>query len=120
MYGLRFKAQRALDAAGPATIGALEGGEIDVALLFTTTPQVEAKGFVLLADDRGLQPADNVVPVVRNDKAERYGDRLTSALDAVSAALTTAELRELNAAVDVEGRAVAAVAKDWLAEHDLG
>lgn len=120
VYGLEFKEQRVLDAAGPATIGALEGGEIDVALLFTTTPQVEAKGFVLLADDRGLQPADNVVPVVRNDKAERYGDRLTAALDGVSAALTTDELRELNAAVDVEGTPVAAVAKAWLAEQDLG
>ena len=119
VYGLKFKELVALDAAGPATIGALEGGEIDVALLFTTTPQVEAKGFVLLADDRGLQPADNVVPVIRNEKVERYGDRLRNALDAVSAALTTAELRELNAAVDVEGRPVGAVASAWLEEHGL-
>jgi osmoprotectant transport system substrate-binding protein len=120
LYGLRFKELRPLDAAGPATVGALEGGEIDVALLFTTTPQVEQKGFVLLADDRGLQPADNVVPVVRTDKAKRYGERLRSTLDAVSAALTTEELRELNAAVDVEGRPVAAVAKAWLDEHRIG
>jgi osmoprotectant transport system substrate-binding protein len=120
VYGLKFKEQRALDAAGPATIGALEGGEIDVALLFTTTPQVEAKGFVLLEDDRGLQPADNVVPVIRDDKVDRYGDRLRGALDAVSAALTTEELRELNAAVDLEGRSMASVAAAWLVEHGLG
>lgn len=120
VYGLRFKELRALDAAGPATVGALEGGEIDVALLFTTTPQVAVKDFVLLADDRGLQPADNVVPVVRNDKAERYGDRLTAALDAVSAALTTEQLRALNAAVDLEGRPVAEVASTWLDAHGLG
>ena len=119
VYGLKFKELRALDAAGPATIGALEGGEIDVALLFTTTPQVAAKGFVLLDDDRGLQPADNVVPVVRDDKAERYGTRLSAALDAVSAALSTEELRELNAAVDVDGRPVAEVAEAWLEEHGL-
>ena len=119
VYGLKFKELRVLDAAGPATIGALEGGEIDVALLFTTTPQVAAKGFVLLDDDRGLQPADNVVPVVRNDKADRYGTRLSAALDAVSAALSTEELRELNAAVDVEGRPMAEVAKAWLEEHGL-
>ena len=119
VYGLKFKELRALDAAGPATIGALEGGEIDVALLFTTTPQVAAKGFVLLADDRGLQPADNVVPVIRNDKADRYGERLANALDAVSAALSTEELRALNAAVDVDGRPMAEVAKAWLEEHGL-
>ena len=120
VYGLKFKEQRALDAAGPATIGALEGGEIDVALLFTTTPQVEAKSFVLLADDRGLQPADNVVPVVRRAVLERHGERLRTRLDAVSAALTTEELTSLNAAVDLEGRTPRAVAREWLEERDLG
>ena len=119
VYGLRFKELRTLDAAGPATVGALEGGEIDVALLFTTSPQVEPKGFVLLVDDRGLQPADNVVPVVRREQAERHGDRLRSALDSVSAALTTEELRRLNAAVDLDGRSVRDVVAAWIEEHGL-
>src|SRR4051812_25070034 len=65
VYGLRFKSFRPLDTAGPLTVGALQGNEIDVALLFTTTAEVDTAGFVLLEDDRGLQPADNVVPVVR-------------------------------------------------------
>jgi osmoprotectant transport system substrate-binding protein len=119
VYGLRFKEVRVLDVAGPATVGALEGGEIDVALLFTTTPQVEPKGFVLLEDDRSLQPADNVVPVIRKEHIERYGDKIAAALDPVSAALTTDELRALNAQVDLEGRSPVAVAKAWLAAHDL-
>ena len=119
VYGLRFKDVRVLDVAGPATVGALEGGEIDVALLFTTTPQVEPKGFVLLEDDRSLQPADNVVPVIRREQIKRYGDRIASALDPVSAALTTDELRALNAQVDLEGRTPKAVAKAWLAAHGL-
>ena len=120
VYGLRFKKVRVLDVAGPATVGALEGGEIDVALLFTTTPQVEPKGFVLLDDDRSLQPADNVVPVIRKEHIERYGDKIATALDPVSAALTTDELRALNAQVDLDGRSPSAVAKAWLAAHDLG
>jgi osmoprotectant transport system substrate-binding protein len=119
LYGLRFKEVRVLDVAGPATVGALEGGEIDVALLFTTTPQVEPKGFVLLEDDLSLQPADNVVPVIRKEHIDRHGDAIAQALDPVSAALTTDELRLLNAQVDLHGRQPAAVAKAWLQAHDL-
>jgi osmoprotectant transport system substrate-binding protein len=119
LYGLNFKDVRELDAAGPLTIGALEGDEIDVGLLFTTTPQVGPKDFVLLADDKGLQPADNVVPVVRAEVAERHGDELRAALDAVSAKLTTAELTSLLASVELNGRRPEAVARAWLQRHDL-
>jgi osmoprotectant transport system substrate-binding protein len=119
VYGLRFKEVRVLDVAGPATVGALEGGEVDVALLFTTTPQVEPKDFALLDDDLALQPADNVVPVIRKEHVDRYGDKVAAALDPVSAALTTDELRALNAKVDLDGRTPAAVAKAWLHAHGL-
>jgi len=119
LYGLRFKDVKELDAAGPLTIGALEGDEIDVGLLFTTTPQVGPKDFVLLADDKGLQPADNVVPVVRRDVLERHGDKLRQAADAVSALLTTEELTSLLAAVELNGRRPEAVARAWLQRNDL-
>ncbi|CAA9240892.1 MAG: L-proline glycine betaine binding ABC transporter protein ProX [uncultured Acidimicrobiales bacterium] len=119
LYGLRFKAVRVLDASGPATVGALEGNEVDVALLFTTNPHVGPKRFVLLADDLGLQPADNVVPVLRRAAIERWGDRLPAVLDAVSVALSTAELSHLNASVDLHGRSEADVARDWLRHHGL-
>ena len=116
-YGLTFRAFRPLDAAGPLTIAALQGGDADVVVLFTTTPQVDTVGFVLLADDRGLQPAENVVPVVRNAVVERYGDRLSNALDPISARLTSEELRRLNTAVEVDRRSPAVVVRDWLRQH---
>ena len=119
LYGLRFKDVKELDAAGPLTIGALEGEEIDVGLLFTTSPQVAPKDFVLLRDDKALQPADNVVPVVRREVTERHGDGLRRALDAVSAHLTTEELTSLIAAVELHGRRPEAVARAWLQRHDL-
>lgn len=73
-YGLTFKDFVPLDAAGPLTVDALEGDEVDVALLFTTSSAVEAAGLVLLVDDRELQPAENVVPVVRTSVRDRHGD----------------------------------------------
>jgi osmoprotectant transport system substrate-binding protein len=120
VYGLRFKSFRPLDTAGPLTVGALQGNEIDVALLFTTTAEVDTAGFVLLEDDRGLQPADNVVPVVRSAVIERYGSRVSDALDRVSAQLTSADLRGLNHQVAVEGRAPADVARGWMDRHPNG
>lgn len=119
VYGLRFKDVRELDAAGPLTVGALEGDEIDVALLFTTSPQAGPRGFVLLADDRGLQPADNVVPVVRRQVVAHHGGAVRHTLDAVSRQLTTDELTRLNGAVDIHGGRVEVVARNWLKERRL-
>ncbi len=119
VYGLTFKEFRALDAGGPLTIGALEGDEIDVGLLFTTSPAIATSDLVLLADDRGLQPAENVVPVVRTAVLERYGGPLRRAVDSVSRLLTTEELVGLNRAVEVEGATPADAARAWLARHRL-
>jgi len=113
IYGLSFKEFKPLDVGGPITLTALEGGEIDVALLFTSDGSIAAKGFVLLEDDKNLQPAENVVPVVRKAIADAYGDDLAKALDPVSKKLTTQALTELNRQVGIDGKDPAVVAKQW-------
>ena len=85
-YGVTFGDFRALDAGGPVTVEALSSEEIDVALLFTTDGVIAANEWVLLEDDQGLQPAENLVPVINTDS---NNDAATEALDAVSAVLTT-------------------------------
>jgi osmoprotectant transport system substrate-binding protein len=118
-YGLRFRAFAALDAGGPLTRQALESGDIGVALLFTTDPAIQAHHLVVLADNRDLQSAENVVPVLRRDTAERYGPGLFVALDAVSARLSTAVLMTLDAQVELAGRDPRAVAERWLRDQGL-
>lgn len=120
VYGLSFKQVRALDAGGPLTIGALEGDEIDVGLMFTTSPAVAASRLVLLADDRGLQPAENVVPVVRTPVLERHGAALRDAVNAVSGILSTEELVNLNRRVELDGQTPAQAARAWLSLRGLG
>jgi osmoprotectant transport system substrate-binding protein len=44
---------------------ALDTGEIGVGMLETTDPHLAGSKVVALADDRRLQPAENVVPLVR-------------------------------------------------------
>ena len=50
---------------------------------------------------------------------ERWGDELAAVVDATSAALTTAELRELNEQVASGEADIAAVAAAWLAAEGL-
>ena len=118
-YGLRFRAFAGLDAGGPLTRQALESGDIGVALLFTTDPAIQAHHLVELADNRGLQSAEDVVPVLRRVTADRYGAGLLAALDAVSARLSTAALAELDAQVELTGRDPRAVADSWLRDEGL-
>jgi osmoprotectant transport system substrate-binding protein len=117
VYGLEFAEFKPLDVGGPLTVTALEGGEIDVALLFTSDGVIAAKGFVLLEDDMNLQPAENIVPVLRQEIVDAYGQDLIDLLDSVSAELTTAELSELNKRFGLDAEDADVLAKDWLAAN---
>lgn len=115
-YDLKFKEFRPLDAAGPITWAALEQGDIDVALMFTSQGVIADKGWVLLEEDEELQPAENIVPVVRTDAVT---DEVEELLNAVSAKLTTQAISELNRKVDSDGADPAEVAEAWLREEGL-
>ena len=118
-YDLGFRQFLSLDASGPATISALEEGDVDVALLFTTDPDIAAHDLVLLEDDRELQPAENVVPIVRSEVLDRYGSAFSRAIRRVTRRLSTPELRALNRSIEVEGRRPRDVAAEWLTEQGL-
>lgn len=117
VYGLEFAEFVPLDAAGPITIAALEGGEIDVALLFTTQGIIADKGWIALEDDQGLNPAENLVPAIRTDVVDSYGDDLVSLLNEVSEALTTEDLTALNKRADIDQEDPAALAMEWLEDN---
>ena len=103
------------DGGGPATVKALVSGKVDVADIYSTTPSIAANKLVTLEDPKNLIAAQNVVPLIREEKATA---EVTDVLDAVSAALTTDELLELNEANQGEDKeAPAALAKEWVAEH---
>jgi osmoprotectant transport system substrate-binding protein len=112
VYGLRFAEVRAMPSRA-ATVEALLSEEIDVGLLETTDARLADGSLVLLDDDRGLQPHENVVPIVRTAVLDRAGGQLSTALDEVSARLTTADLVRLNRLVAVDGRTPAEAAALW-------
>jgi osmoprotectant transport system substrate-binding protein len=115
-YGLKFKAFKALDAGGPLTKNALADGKIDIGLVFSSDGGITARNFVVLEDDKHLQTADNVVPVLRKDIDS---PELKAALDGLSAKLTTEALSALNKQVDIDKADAADVAQKWLTDNGL-
>jgi osmoprotectant transport system substrate-binding protein len=115
-YSLHFADFLAFDGSRLVRQALLDG-IIDVGILFTTDGYLAGDDLVVLADDRGLQPVENVVPLVRT--AALSDPRAVAVLDEVSAALTTAELRFLNWRVSVSGQAPAAEARGWLIRQGL-
>ena len=73
---------------------------------------------VVLEDDKHLQNADNVIPAV-NARTAQAQPAILPALNAVSAALTTDELVDLNAAVDVERKSPVDVAAAWVDDNGV-
>jgi osmoprotectant transport system substrate-binding protein len=115
LYHLTFKEVRKLDAGGPATARALTRGKVDVAVLFTGSSVIPA-GAVLLRDDKGLQPADNPVLLLRESKATQSTMRTVRA---ISTRLTTAAYNRMS--VDLaKGVDPSDVAAAFLERNHLG
>src|ERR1700734_1161256 len=85
-YGLTFKSFDPLDESGPLTLAALTGGKVQVADVFTTTPQIITDHLVSLSDPKSNFAAQNVIPLVYKADAT---STITDTLNAISAKLTT-------------------------------
>jgi glycine betaine/choline ABC-type transport system substrate-binding protein len=116
VYDIEFGDFKPLDVGGPLTVKALEGGQIDVALLFTTSSVIVDKQWVVLEDDKNLQPAENITPVVNS---ETLDPTIESLLNDLSATLTTDKMLELNGRVELDQEDPADVAADYLESEGL-
>ncbi|MHA7304523.1 ABC transporter substrate-binding protein [Arthrobacter sp. TMN-49] len=96
---------------------ALLNDEVQIADIFTTSPEITANKLVVLEDPKGLIGAQQVVPVI---KTEKLNDTARTALDAVSKQLTTADLIALRTKVEgaekIEPKAAAA---QWLKDKGI-
>lgn len=118
IYGIEFKEIKALDSGGPITVEAVKGGQVDVGLLFTSDPAIADNGFVLLEDDKQLQLADNIIPVLRQEVLDA-NPKVADVLNLVISRLTQEELTNLNKAATIDGKAVPDVARDWITAQNF-
>jgi len=98
---------------------ALNDGVVDVAELCSTQPDIERFGFVRLEDDMLTQPAENIAPVINQEKLDELGEGFADVLNTVSAEMTTDDLTALGVQVAVDQEDVAAVATQWLTDKGL-
>jgi glycine betaine/choline ABC-type transport system substrate-binding protein len=115
-YGVEFEDFQPLDIGGPQTVKALSAGRIDVGLLFSTSSAIVANDFVVLEDDKGLQTAENITPLVTQ---EVYDPVIESTLNQVSEALDTETMTELNGRVEIDQEDPADVAADFIEQEGL-
>ncbi|MEO8639705.1 MAG: ABC transporter substrate-binding protein [Chloroflexota bacterium] len=98
---------------------ALNDSAIDVAQVCTTQPEISSMNFVLLTDDKHLQPAQNLVPVATKVLADAAPADFAETLNAITAKLTTEALTQLGAAIVVNHDEIADVARQFLKDNGL-
>jgi osmoprotectant transport system substrate-binding protein len=116
VYGIHFKDFKALDASDSAlTRTALKNNDIQVGLVFSSDGDLNANNLVVLQDDKHLEAADNVVPILRQSVAT---DDVKKILNRISANLKTADLITMNGQVQLQHQDADAVAKAYLQQHN--
>ncbi|MFT6563320.1 MAG: osmoprotectant transport system substrate-binding protein [Actinomycetes bacterium] len=116
IYNIKFNSFTALDTGGPLTVQALLQGKINLGLVFSSSGFISAYDLVVLDDDKNLQAADNVIPVINSEAST---PAMIDALNGVSSKLTTQDLQALNAKVDIERQDPLDVARGWLQASGL-
>ncbi|MEU5716089.1 ABC transporter substrate-binding protein [Streptomyces sp. NPDC020403] len=121
--GLRKTYGIDITAVDPKGVGttqakhAVRNGADHMVLTTTTDATLDDFGLVLLADDRHLQNADHLVPVVNRSRAGSAGVR--DALGRLNTVLTTADLARMNEQVDSWRRLPEDVARTYLESKKL-
>ncbi len=112
----------AIDPKGVGTTPskqAVKNGTDQLVLTTTTDATLKNYDLVILEDDKKLQNADNILPVV--NAKEAGGKEIADALAKLTKTLTTEDLIELNRKVDEERQKEADVAKEYLeSKHLIG
>ncbi|MFF9482925.1 ABC transporter substrate-binding protein [Streptomyces sp. NPDC014733] len=116
-YGISVAGIDPKGVGSPSSKQAVKEGTDQVVLTTTTDATLDNFGLVLLTDDKKLQNADNVLPVVN---AKSAGDKgIEAALDKLTDVLTTKDLINLNRKVDAERLKPEEVARTYLEAKGL-
>jgi osmoprotectant transport system substrate-binding protein len=119
VYGIKnakFK-QLALGLQYPS----LDKGDVDTANVFSTDAQLASGKYTVLEDPKGVFGFQNVYFVINKDKYEALGGQeFMDVINSVNALLTEEAMTSMNAAVDLDKKKPADVAKAFLDANGLG
>jgi len=116
-YSLKFKGEpKKMNVS--LKYQAIGNGDMDVTDAFATDGAIKQYNLKVLTDDLGFFPPYYAAPIIRNATLERYPE-LEDILNALANVIDDAAMTDLNYKVDVEGKDVAKVAKEFLNEKVL-
>ncbi|MEU9113347.1 ABC transporter substrate-binding protein [Streptomyces sp. NPDC048483] len=116
-YGIDITGLDPKGVGTPQAKQAVKDGTDQLVLTTTTDATLDNFGLVLLQDDKKLQNADNVLPVVN---AKSAGDKeIATLLGKLTSTLTTEDLINLNRKVDAERLKPSDVAQTYLESKGL-
>jgi osmoprotectant transport system substrate-binding protein len=98
---------------------ALDQGTVQAAVVNTTDPQLLSGSYPLLHDPENVFGWGNIVPVASTKALDAEGPVFIDTINRVSALLSLDTMRELNAQVVLYNQDPAAVAQQFLQDHDV-
>ena len=118
VYGIEISKIEPLGFGSAETKRALTDGKVELAQVSSTDGTLDAAGIVVLEDDKQLQNAENLVPIV-NSAWIKDNPKAADALNKLSEELTTGDLARMNAKVDAERLKPDDVARQFLKDKGL-
>ncbi|MGN1001155.1 MAG: glycine betaine ABC transporter substrate-binding protein [Oscillospiraceae bacterium] len=115
-YGLNFRDAISVDLG--LKYSAIENGSFDVTVVYATDGLNRKVGLKILEDDRSFFPDYNGAFLVREDVLEEHPE-LEEILNLLAGQIPTEQMAELTYQVDVVGRGVDEVAREFLVSRGL-
>ncbi len=116
-YGFEFPDDKVFELSPNTVYGAVDNGQkCNFGSVFRTNGRIPELGLELLDDDEDFFAVYNPTPTMRKETQEQYPE-LEELFAPISEKLDTKTLRQLSAAVEVDGNSPANVAENWLQEN---
>ena len=119
-YGLTFQSAKPVDVV--LKYNAVEEGAFDVMVVYATDGLNKRAGLTILEDDQGFFPEYYGAFLVRNDLFDDFYEaapNLEQVLELLTNQVSSEDMVELTSAVDVDGRSVQEVAREFLVSKGL-
>jgi osmoprotectant transport system substrate-binding protein len=117
-YGIKISGLTPLDFDSPQVKQAIKSNKVQIGEVSTTDATLGQLGLQVLTDDKHLQNADYLLPIV-NAKQLQDHPQIATALNPLASVLTTADLGKLDNEIDGERMTVEDVAKNYLTAKGL-
>lgn len=112
-YGLNFKETMDLDIG--LKYKAMEQGEIDVMVIFTTDGQLSVSDITVLEDDKGFYPSYLCGNIARSEVLRKY-PQIRASIEKLAGRITDEDMAAMNYQVESLGKEPREVAKEFLKE----